>query len=174
MSEFRLDEAMEILRRTPGTASAMLGGLSDEWTAGGEDEENWAAFDIVGHLIHGEETDWMPRAEIILAQGENRTFAPFDRLAQFDKSRGKTLEELLGEFKKLRTENLERLASWNLSDKQLELKGTHPELGEVTLAQLLATWAVHDLNHVDQISRRLASKYSDAVGPWKAYLSVLA
>jgi hypothetical protein len=173
MTNFRIDLAMEILKQTPATIEAMLAGLSDEWTAGGVDEASWAPFDVVGHLIHGEETDWMPRAEIILARGENRTFVPFDRLAQFENSKGKTLGQLLGIFKKLRDANLEKLASWDLTEGQLELKGMHPELGEVTLRQLLATWAVHDLNHVKQISEGLANKYAAEVGPWKAYLSIL-
>jgi len=173
MTEFKLNAAVEILERTPETVAAMLGGLSDDWIGGGDDEKDWAPFDIVGHLIHGEEADWIPRAEIILTHGESRPFTPFDRLAQFEASKGKTLEELLATFKKLRAENLEKLASWELGQDQLELKGMHPELGEVTLAQLLATWAVHDLNHIDQISRKLAGKYRNAVGPWQAYLSVL-
>ena len=173
MTKFKLDAAMEILERTPQTVAAMLDGLSDDWIGGGDDEKDWAPFDIVGHLIHGEEADWIPRAEIILTHGANRPFTPFDRFAQFEASKGKTLEDLLATFKKLRAENLEKLASWNLRQDQLDLKGMHPELGEVTLAQLLATWAVHDLNHIDQISRKLAGKYRGAVGPWQAYLSVL-
>lgn len=173
MTAFRIDRAIEILKQTPATIEAMLGGLSAEWTAGGVNEASWAPFDIVGHLIHGDETDWMPRAEIILAQGENRTFVPFDRLAQFENSNGKTLGQLLDTFKNLRAANLDRLALWDLSEEQLELKGMHPELGEVTLRQLLATWAVHDLNHVKQISEALADKYAGEVGPWKAYLSIL-
>jgi DinB superfamily len=135
--------------------------------------ENWNPFDIVGHLIHGEETDWIPRAEIILAQGKNRTFLPFDRFAQFEKSQGKTLSELLETFVRLRKENLEKLQQMNLTSEQLKLKGIHPELGEVNLEQLLSTWVVHDLTHLRQIVIVLAKKYSENVGVWKEYLSIL-
>jgi hypothetical protein len=173
MTKFKLDAAVEILSRTPETIAAMIGGLSDEWTRGGEDQKNWGPFDVLGHLIHAEETDWMPRAEIILTEGEDRPFTPFDRFAQFEASKGKTLEDLLGTFSTLRAKNLQKLASWNLTDEQLELKGMHPELGVVTLRQLIATWTVHDLNHIKQIAAVLAGKYSIEVGPWKAYLSIL-
>jgi len=170
---FQVEKAVEVLRQTPYTITRLLEGLSDDWTASRNDPSDWGPYDIVGHLIHGEETDWIPRAEIILAQGENRTFVPFDRVAQFERSKGKSLDDLLTEFAYLRNVNLEKLVRWQLTPEQLELKGMHPELGEVTLEQLLATWAVHDLNHVSQISRKLAVKYADEVGPWKVYLSVL-
>ncbi|HSK73571.1 MAG TPA: DinB family protein, partial [Pyrinomonadaceae bacterium] len=127
----------------------------------------------IGHYIHGEETDWIPRAEIILAQGENLTFKPFDRFAQFEKSKGKTSSELLETFANLRQRNIEILKSWNLTDEQLNLKGIHPELGEVTLKQLLATWVVHDLNHIRQIVTVMAKQYAEDVGAWKEYLSIL-
>jgi uncharacterized damage-inducible protein DinB len=171
--KFQLEQAVEILSQTPETVKSLLGNLSDDWTKSDADSENWSAFDVVGHLIHGEQTDWIRRAEIILAQGQNLTFEPFDRFAQFEKSKGKTLEELLETFSELRKENLEILRAWNLSDEQLNLKGIHPELGEVTLEQLLATWVVHDLNHIRQIVTILAKKYSGNVGAWKEYLSIL-
>ena len=170
---FQIEKAVEILSQTPYTLSRMLDGLSSEWTQSFGDTENWSPYDVIGHLIHGEENDWIPRAEIILAQGDDRTFVPFDRLAQFKKSKGKTLSDLLTEFAHLRNANIERLVSWQLTSDQLALKGTHPELGLVTLKQLLATWVVHDLNHIRQIVTYMAAKYADNVGPWKAYLSIL-
>ena len=170
---FELNDAVEILRQTPYTLSRMLDGLSEEWTQSKGDAENWSPYDVIGHLIHGEETDWIPRAEIILAQGKDRTFEPFDRLAQFERSRGRSLTDLLTELAHARNASLEKLIGWQLTPEQLALRGDHPELGEVTLAQLLATWVVHDLNHIRQIATCLAVKYTDNVGPWKAYLSIL-
>src|SRR5258706_4020936 len=149
--KFQLSSAIEILRQTPYTLSRLLEDLSPEWTQSKGDTENWSPYDVIGHLIHGEETDWIPRAEIILEQGEKRTFVPFDRLAQFEKSKGKTLADLLTEFAHARNTNIEMLGRWQLTPEQLALKGVHPELGEVTLEQLLATWGVHDLNHIRQI-----------------------
>jgi hypothetical protein len=171
--KFQVEKAVEVLRQTPYTLTRMLESLSDEWTRSSGDTGDWGPYDIVGHLIHGEETDWIPRAEIILAQGENRTFVPFDRVAQFERSKGKKLDDLLTEFAHLRNVNLETLVRWQLTPEQLALRGMHPELGEVTLEQLLATWVVHDLNHVSQIARKMAVKYADDVGPWRAYLSIL-
>lgn len=171
--DFKLSQAIEILSQTPATINSLLGNLSDEWISASEDENSWSPFDIVGHLIHGEETDWIPRAEIIRAQGENLTFEPFDRFAQLEISKGKNLNDLLETFTDLRQKNLEILKSWNLTDQQLKLKGIHPELGEVTLEQLLATWAVHDLNHIRQIASVMAKQYAENVGAWKEYLSIL-
>ena len=171
--KFQLAQAVEILSRTPEVLNSLLGNLSDEWTMKSQDAENWSPFDVVGHLIHGEETDWIPRVRIILAQDENCAFDPFDRFAQFDKSKDKTLSELLETFAERRRESLEILNSWRLTDAQLNLKGAHPELGEVTLEQLLATWVVHDLTHIRQIVAVMAKKYTDSVGAWKAYLSIL-
>jgi hypothetical protein len=170
--EFTIENAVELLERTPRVVRAMLDGLSDQWTSGGTETE-WAPFDIVGHLIHGEMTDWIPRAKIILDQGESLTFVPFDRLAQFEHSKGKTLAVLLDEFDEARRESLKTLRGWNLSEDQLRLKGMHPELGEVDLSQLLATWVVHDLTHIRQIATFMAKKYTEAVGPWTEYLSIL-
>jgi hypothetical protein len=171
--KFQVEQAVEILSNTPETLKSLLGNLSEDWTLSSENPEDWSPFDVVGHLIHGEETDWIPRAEIILKRGENRTFEPFDRFAQFEKSKGKNLCELLETFSELRRKNLGILKSWNLSREQLTLKGMHPELGEVNLEQLLATWVVHDLTHMRQIVTVLAKKYDGAVGVWKEYLSIL-
>lgn len=169
---FQIATAVEVLSATPSTLKIMLGGLSDAWV-GGNDRDQWQPVDVVGHLIHGEETDWIPRAKIILEQGTDRTFQPFDRFAQFQRFEGKTLTELLDEFARQRAASIQQLLSWNLGPEQLRLEGMHPELGTVTLEQLLATWVVHDLNHVSQIAKALSQKYSDEVGPWRAYLSVL-
>ena len=170
---FQLAAAAEILKQTPYTLQRMLEGLSEDWTVSSGNRESWGVYDVIGHLIHGEETDWIPRAEIILAQGENPTFVPFDRVAQFERSKGKSIDDLLTEFAYLRNTNLETLARWELTTGQFELKGMHPELGEVTLEQLIATWVVHDLNHISQVARILSKKYESEVGPWKAYLSIL-
>ena len=171
--KFDLDRAIEILSQTPYTLLRMLDDLSPEWTESSGNPDHWAPYDVIGHLIHGEETDWMPRAEIILAQGDNRTFTPFDRLAQFERSRGRSLNDLLTEFGHLRNANIEKLLRLQITSEQLLLKGDHPELGEVTLEQLMATWAVHDLNHIRQIVTYMAKLYDENVGPWKEYLSIL-
>ena len=171
--EFELSRALEVLERTPATMRAMLGGLSDAWTAPNEGPETFSAFDNVGHMVHGERTDWIPRARIILEQGANRRFAPFDRFAHYDESRGKSLGELLDELARLRAANLATLREWRLSERELALEGEHPSLGRVTLRQLLATWVAHDLGHVAQTARVLAKQYRQAVGPWRAYLPVL-
>ncbi len=162
-----------MLERTPPTLRALLGGLPDLWALGNEGPETFSPFDNVGHLIHGERTDWIPRARIVLAQGASRRFEPYDRFAQVRESKGKSLAELLAEFGRLRAENLTTLRNWKLSDRELALEGEHPELGMVTLRQLLATWVAHDLSHVAQISRVMAKQYRDAVGPWQLYLPIL-
>lgn len=171
--KFQIEQAIEILSRTPETVKSLLGNLSDEWTASENDKENWSPFDIVGHYIHAEETDWILRAEIILKQGANPTFEPFDRFAQFENSKEKTLGELLETFAKKRQESLGTLKSWHLTDEQLQLEGNHPELGKVNLEQLISTWVVHDLTHIRQIVTVLAKKYAENVGVWKEYLSIL-
>jgi hypothetical protein len=170
---FQLKHAVEILEQTPGTLRALVGGLSDPWILTDEGPDTWSPYDVVGHLIHGEETDWIARIKIILEHGESRTFTPFDRFAFFQKSKGKTPGELLETFEKLRKENLRALEALKLEPRHYDLKGTHPAFGQVTLGQLIATWAVHDLSHIAQIVRTMAKQYHDAVGPWKAYLSVL-
>jgi hypothetical protein len=171
---FSLDEAAAILSRTPATLDALLRGLPDGWIAAHEGGETWSPFDVVGHLIHGEQTDWMPRARIILAHGEARPFERFDRLAQFRASQGRTLGELLDRLAELRRQNLRDLAALALTDADLDRRGRHPELGVVTLRQLLSTWVAHDLDHIVQISRVIARQYSDEVGPWRAYLRVIS
>jgi hypothetical protein len=176
--EFSIAKSIEVLSATPATLRALLGGLSNGWTGDkrespGNDGNPWTPFDVVGHLIHGEETDWIPRAQIILEQGETRTFTPFDRFAQFENSKGKSLAQLLDEFDLRRRESLETLENWNLTEERLDLKGMHPELGEVTLRQLLSTWVVHDLNHIRQVVTGMAMQYEGDVGVWKEYLSIL-
>lgn len=170
---FQVNEAITILERTPLAFRALLGGLPDTWTMPNEGPDTFSAFDNVGHLIHGERTDWIPRARIILDQGADRRFAPYDRFAQVRESEGKSMDDLLDEFARLRVENLATLRGWNLSDAELALEGEHPELGAVTLRRLLATWVAHDLGHVAQTARVMARQYRDAVGPWRAYLPVL-
>ena len=168
-----MEEATAILARTPATLDAMLRGLPDGWIGAHEGGETWSPFDVIGHLIHGERTDWVPRARIILEHGEACPFETFDRFAQFANANGRTLPSLLDEFARLRAENLETLAGWRLTDAQLALEGEHPEFGPVTLRQLLATWVAHDLGHIAQTARVMAKQYRDAVGPWRAYLPVM-
>src|SRR5436853_2452892 len=172
--EFQFEHAKEILGRTPATLNALLHGLSDDWVTSNEGLESWSPFDIVGHLIHAEETDWIPRARMILEHGEGRGFEPFDRFAMFEKSRGKSLGELLATFEQLRGESLRELDEMNITPEMLGKRGMHPELGTVTLSQLLSTWVVHDLGHIGQIVRVMAKQYSEAVGVWQAYLSILS
>jgi len=170
---FDLQQTIALLSRTPSTLNALLRDLPQTWTLGNEGGKTWSPFDIVGHLIHGERTDWMVRARIILQHGESRPFDPFDRLAQTRESQGKSLAELLDEFARLRTENIKALCAMNLQPSDFDRRGRHPELGMVTLSQLLATWAVHDLTHLHQLSRVMAYQYRELVGPWSAYLGVL-
>ena len=171
--DFDLSHATAVLERTPDTLRAMLAGLPPAWVGGTEGPDTWSPYDIMGHLVHGERADWIQRAEIILAQGASRRFEPFDRFAQFRESEGKTLAELLEEFRQLREDNLATLRGWRVTDAQLALEGEHPAFGSVTLRQLLSTWVAHDLGHVAQTARVMAKQYRDAVGPWRAYLPVL-
>ncbi|MES1240083.1 MAG: DinB family protein [Acidobacteriota bacterium] len=171
---FDLSETLDILERTPAAVDALLRGTSASWHAVDEGPDTWTAFDVVGHLIHGEETDWVPRARIILEHGADRPFEPFDRFAQLDRFAGWSLDQLLDRFAELRRENLDIVRGWRLGEAQLALPGRHPELGAVDLQQLLATWAVHDLNHVAQIVRVMAGRYTEEVGVWRAYLSILS
>jgi DinB superfamily len=168
-----LTETVALLIRTPAALDALLRGLPDRWALSNEGKDTWSPFDIVGHLIFGERTDWMPRVRIILQSGETRPFDPFDRFAQEKESQDKSLEQLLDTFARLREENLAELRALNLKPQDLQRRGRHPELGVVTLSQLLATWAVHDLTHLHQLSRVLAHQYREAVGPWSVYLGVL-
>ena len=171
--EFELEQAIEILRRTPATLNSLLRDLPEPWLVHNEGPETWNPYDIVGHLIHGEETDWLPRAKIILDHGQTRPFEPFDRVAMFEKSKGKSIAELLDTFTRLRAENLSELQKLSQTADLLQKRGMHPELGVVTMKQLLATWVVHDLGHIRQVVRVMAKQYRDEVGPWKAYLSIL-
>ncbi len=171
--DFELAAGMAVLERTPATLRAMLAGLPQAWIDATEGPDTWSPYVIVGHLIHGEHTDWIPRARIILAQGPQRRFTPYDRFAQLRDSQGKTLATLLDEFERLRADNVATLAGWKLTDAQLALEGEHPELGPVTLGQLLAAWVVHDLGHVAQTARVMAKQYRDAIGPWPVYLPIV-
>lgn len=170
---FQLAERISVLERTPETFRALLSGLPASLIAGDEGPDTFTPFDNLAHLIHGERTDWIPRARIILAQGANRRFEPFDRFAHMRESRGKSVAALLDEFARLRAENLAILRSWTLTDEELSLEGEHPALGPVTLRQLLAAWVVHDLGHIAQTCRVMSKQYREAVGPWRAYLPVL-
>ena len=171
--EHNLQDTISLLSRTPAVLDALLRDLSDTWTLRNEGENTWSAFDVVGHLIHGEKTDWMPRAKMLLTYGEDRTFEVFDRLAQSRESQGKSLGELLDEFAGLRSQSLDELRAFNLQPENLALRGRHPAFASVTLSELLATWAAHDLTHLHQISRIMAHQYRETVGPWTAYLGVL-
>jgi len=162
-----------LLTRTPASLSALLRDLPDAWTLANEGGNTWSPFEIVGHLIHGERADWIPRARMILEFGEGRTFEPFDRLGQNREIQGRTLAQLLDEFARVRALNLDELHALNLKPEDLERRGRHPAFGSVTLSQLLATWVAHDLTHLHQISRVMAHQYREAVGPWTVYLGVL-
>lgn len=170
---FDLDDSMAVLERTPTVLRSLLAGLSEEWTHNNEGPDTWSAFDVVGHLIDAEETNWMPRVRIILAQVPDQRFEPFDRFRHLSVNRGKTLGELLDRFAELRARNLREVEELELNQEQLQLTGEHPELGSVTLEELLATWVTHDLGHLAQTARVMAKQHREAVGPWKAYLSVL-
>lgn len=161
------------MQRTPATLHSLLDGVGEGWARGTEGPDTFSPFDVVGHLIDGEETDWIPRARIILAQGASRRFEPYDRFRHRSRNTGRTLASLLAEFAGLRAANLDLLRSWNLSDSQLALEGEHPSLGAVTLRQLIATWVVHDLGHLAQVARVMAKQYGEEVGPWAQYLPVL-
>jgi hypothetical protein len=170
---YSLDLAIPILERTPVVLRALLGGLPDEWVRATDGPGTWSAFDVVGHLIHGEKTDWIPRTRHIFEKGESEPFTPFDREAMFAASRGKTMGALLEEFASLRAANVAALRAFALTPADLGRRGRHPELGAVTLGQHLATWTAHDLGHLRQIAQTLGRQYRDAVGPWRAYLSMM-
>jgi hypothetical protein len=171
---YRLDEAAAILSRTPGILRAWLAGLPEPWIRATEGPGTWSPFDVVGHLIHGERTDWLPRTEHLLEHGEAAAFPVFDRTAMFDASKGKSLADLLDTFDALRSANLALLRSKALTESDLDRRGRHPEFGPVTLRQHLATWVAHDLSHLAQIARVMAKRYEKEVGPWTAYLSILS
>jgi hypothetical protein len=167
------DQAIEVLAQTPAVLSALLRGKSAAWLNARKTPEAFSAIDVLGHLIYGELTDWIPRVRIILEHQDAQPFEPFDRFGFQNSIAGKTIDELLGEFATLRDESLETLRSFNLTEEQLELPGKHPELGSVTLGNLLATWVVHDLGHIAQIVKTMACEYRNAVGPWRAYTTIL-
>ena len=171
--EHDLERTIALLGRTPVALDALLRDLPEEWTFRGEGDKTWTAFDVVGHLIHADRTDWMSRVKRILDYGETRAFEPFDRLGQVRESEGKSLGQLLDEFARVRAEKLDELRGLKLQSEDFERRGLHPALGTVTLSELLATWAVHDLTHLHQISRVMAHQYREAVGPWSKYLGVL-
>ena len=170
--QFQLTQAVDVLRRTPNVLRAMLSDIGDCWALSSYGKDTFNPFDVVGHLIHGERTDWIPRVRIILEHGESRPFDPFDRYAQYEDSKGKTLSELLDTFEMLRTENVNALNSMPLTQEQLALRGTHPELGPVTMEQLLAVWVAHDLNHIHQIAKCMAYQYKEESQPWADYQGV--
>ncbi|QNL20489.1 DinB family protein [Hyphobacterium sp. CCMP332] len=171
--EFSLKKSIEILQNTPQTLKSYLSGLSEDWIRNNEGPDTWSPYDILGHLIHGEKTDWMDRVKIILKDSGNKKFTPFDRFAQFKENQNRTLSELLSEFKHLRENNIKELKSLNITEFQLKIKGIHPDFGSVTLAELIATWVAHDLGHIAQISRVMAKQYKNEVGPWVKYLRIL-
>jgi len=171
--KFELDQAMEVLQRTPSVLRSLLAGLSDDWIFNNYGENTFSPFDVVGHLIHGEETDWLVRAHVILEHGQSKPFAPFDRYAMYEASKGKTLAQLLKKFSQLREKNLNELRALKLTPEKLDKLGSHPALGTVTLRQLLATWVAHDLNHLHQIAKAMAYQYRHEVGPWREYLTFI-
>lgn len=170
---FEIDKAVEQLSRTPAVLESLLDGLTQDWLRNNEGPETWSPYDVVGHLIHGEKTDWIPRAKIILSNRSDRTFTPYDRFAQQSADQSRPIHELLIEFKALREENLKVLYALRIDDLKLSKTGIHPELGTVNLKQLLSAWVVHDLGHIVQISRVIAKQFKSEVGPWTAYLRVL-
>ncbi|MEM6814399.1 MAG: DinB family protein [Bacteroidota bacterium] len=170
--KFNLKQSIDILNRTPKVFRTLLEDLPKEWIRNNEGDHTWSPFDVLGHLIQGEKTDWIPRTKIIL-QRLDKPFQPFDRFAQFEKSKGKNLDQLLEEFENLRIENIKTLVNFKITEEDLRLTGTHPAFGTITLENLIATWTVHDLNHISQITRVMAKQYKDEVGPWKQYLKIL-
>lgn len=171
--KFDIKRSVEILERTPATLKTLLSGLHDDWTMSNEGPETFSPYDVIGHLVHGERTDWAVRAKIILESGLSKPFVPWDRFAQYEESRGKTLEQLLDEFEIVRKNNMAWLKSLDLPEEELDKKGMHPSLGEVTLRNLLSTWVVHDLTHIAQITRVMAKQYKEEMGPWPEFFRIL-
>lgn len=170
---FKLDRSIEILERTPAVLQTLLSDLHEDWTMNNEGPETFSPYDVIGHLIHGEKTDWRDRAKIILEYGESKTFIPYDRFAQFEESKGKLLQQLLSEFEKLRAENLNWLKSLKLEEIDFDKRGIHSSLGQVTLRQLLSTWVIHDLSHIAQVARVMAKQYKEEMGPWVEYFRIM-
>jgi len=171
---FTLEKSYEILERTPTVLRTLLSGLSDDWIMNNEGPETFSPYDVMGHLIHGEKTDWRDRTVMILEHGTEKTFVPFDRFAQFEASKGKSLTNLIDDFEKLRLDSLTWLKSLNLTEEDFNKKGTHPALGQVTLRQLLSTWVIHDLTHIAQITRVMAKQYKSEIGPWIEYFRIMS
>jgi DinB superfamily len=171
--EFSIDKSIEILERTPHVLSQLTNNLSADWTMNNEGGETWSVFDVIGHLIHGEKTDWINRIEIILSEGANKEFEPFDRFAQLEESKGKPLEQLLKEFLAARELSLSKLKGFKLTENDFNKTGIHPKFGAVTLSQLIAAWTVHDLDHISQISRVMSKQYKEESGPWIEYMKIL-
>ena len=171
---FTLEKSFEILERTPTVLRTLLSGLSDDWIMNNEGPETFSPYDVMGHLIHGEKTDWRDRTVMILEHGTEKTFVPFDRFAQFEASKGKSLTNLIDDFEKLRLDSLTWLKSLNLTEENFNKKGTHPALGQVTLRQLLSTWVIHDLTHIAQITRVMAKQYKSEIGPWIEYFRIMS
>ena len=171
--KFEFDKSYEILERTPAVLRSLLSGLDNNWIMNNEGPETFSPYDVVGHLIHGEKTDWPDRTTMILEHGDSKSFVPFDRFAQFEASKGKSLQQLLDEFEKLRAKNLEWLRSLNLTEADLDKTGMHPMLGRVTLRQLLSTWVIHDLTHIAQITRVMAKQYKEEIGPWIEFFRIM-
>lgn len=171
--KYNVTQAIEILERSPKIIEALAKDLPSQWSEANEGPDTWSVYDVLGHLIHGETTDWITRMEIILVQGEDRNFPPFQRFAMFEESKGKTLNQLVEEFAAVRRNNIEILRAKNLSEAQLDLKGIHPKFGEVTLRQLLSTWVAHDMGHIAQMCRVIAKQYKEEAGPWVEYLRIL-
>lgn len=172
--QFSINKTIEILERTPRVLDALLRDISDDWAMSNEGPDTFSPYDVVGHLVHGERTDWVARMEIILSDGANKTFVPYDRFAQYEESKGKTLDQLLDEFKIVRAKNIELLRSKNLKENDFTRTGIHPSFGEVQLSQLLATWAAHDLTHIAQVTRVMAKQYKEEMGPWPQYFRILS
>lgn len=172
--QYNINKALQVLERTPATLRTLLDGLDDEWIYNNEGADTFSPYDVMGHLVHGEITDWVSRSKRILEHGEDQPFDKFDRFAMYEESKGKSLNQLLDEFENLRAKNLEWLRSLNLNEADLNKKGTHPVLGTVTLANLLATWVAHDLTHIAQITRVMAKQYKDAMGPWPEFFRILS
>jgi hypothetical protein len=170
---YDLDQAITVLERIPYVLETLLAGLAGEWVSGNEGLNTWSPYDVVGHLIHGEKTDWIPRMRIILSDDDKKRFTPFDRFAHFRESEGKSLDELITEFSELRKNNIAILRKTALNETAFAKKGIHPEFGEVTLKQLLAAWVVHDLGHISQIVRVMAKQYKEEIGPWKQYMTIV-
>ena len=171
--KYSLERSYEILERTPAVLQSLLAGLSDDWIMPNEGPERFSPYDVVGHLIHGEKTDWVPRAKMILEFGNTKTFVRYDRFAQYEESNGKSLQQLLEEFEVIRRENMNWIKSLNLTEDDLGRRGMHPVLGEVTLRNLLATWVAHDLTHLAQVTRVMAKQYKEEMGPWPQFFRIL-